>query len=100
MRSQAALQRSARRGWGTPAWADTVARIARQVGISIFALDARVASPEAAPDQGAVLELNARPEWLHHTFSEGRQHQVGEALLRACLTGKVRLHPAAGPSAG
>lgn len=70
-----------------PGWARTVQRIAHGVGISVFALDARVAGPEDPPEEGAVLELNARPEWLHHTFSEGRQHDIAAALLRDCLPG-------------
>ncbi|MEZ4326841.1 MAG: hypothetical protein R3B40_16615 [Polyangiales bacterium] len=70
-----------------PGWRATVARIAEHVGIAVFAVDARVTSAEDPPHAGVVLELNARPEWLHHTFSEGRQHDVGAALLRASLPG-------------
>jgi cyanophycin synthetase len=35
-----------------------------------------------------VLELNARPEWLHHTFSERRTHDVA-ALILESLFGKL-----------
>lgn len=46
-------------------------------GIDIIALDYR-----QPPSNGAwLLEINARPEWLHHTFSQGKQHDIAKIVL-------------------
>lgn len=46
-------------------------------GIDIIALDYR-----QAPENGAwVLEINARPEWLHHTFSDNKKHNMAAIVL-------------------
>ncbi|MEZ4474906.1 MAG: hypothetical protein R3F60_29775 [bacterium] len=50
----------------------------------VFAVDAMTPDPSADPAEvgGSILELNARAEWLHHTFSaRGRCHDIGALLL-------------------
>lgn len=67
-----------------PDWHEVVRRIANALSLSVFAVDAVTPDPERSPFEiGAVIEVNARSEWLHHTFSEGRQHDVPRALLEA-----------------
>ncbi|RMG60717.1 MAG: hypothetical protein D6722_20560, partial [Bacteroidetes bacterium] len=58
-------------------------RLARALDLRLFSLDVMTPAPEADPDQAArVLEINAQPAWLHHTFSEGRQHDIPALILR------------------
>ncbi|MCB9676923.1 MAG: ATP-grasp domain-containing protein [Alphaproteobacteria bacterium] len=70
-----------------PAYADWMERIAAGLGLSIFALDVICADPTAPPDASGAraLEVNARPQWLHHTFSEGRRHDIAGAILASLL---------------
>ena len=71
-----------------PGYAAWCARIAAALGLSIFGLDVIAADPSADPDvpgAAAILELNAQPQWLHHTFSEGRTHDIPALLLGALL---------------
>jgi cyanophycin synthetase len=68
-------------------WGELITRLSAALELSVFAVDAMVPDPALAPAQGAVLEVNARPEWLHHTFSEGRTHDVAGALLADALPG-------------
>ncbi|MCB9761873.1 MAG: hypothetical protein H6739_18735 [Alphaproteobacteria bacterium] len=69
-----------------PDYAGWMARIAEGTGLSIFALDVMTPDHRAPPAAGAwALEINARPQWLHHTFSEGRQHDIAGMTLRALL---------------
>ncbi|MCA9523728.1 MAG: hypothetical protein KC609_22310 [Myxococcales bacterium] len=58
-------------------------RISARLGLSIFAIDAIASAPDR-PD-GVILEINARSEWLHHSFTEGRQHDVAGAVLADLL---------------
>jgi D-alanine-D-alanine ligase-like ATP-grasp enzyme len=49
-----------------------------------FAVDFLTNHPEKDPmDHAHLLEINARPEWLHHTFSEGKSHPIEKYLLDA-----------------
>jgi D-alanine-D-alanine ligase-like ATP-grasp enzyme len=64
-----------------PDWIELVRRIGTVIGIRVFAVDAITPDPTLPPSAGAVIEVNARPEWLHHTFSEGRQHDLARRLL-------------------
>ncbi len=67
-----------------PRYAEWIDRIARAFPIALFAVDAMTTDVGADPERCAVvLEVNARPEWLHHTFSGGRRHDVAEAILRS-----------------
>ena len=63
-------------------WTEQVARL---LNMDFFALDAICSLPAERPradGSGAVcLEINARPGWLHHTFSEGRQHDIARMIL-------------------
>ncbi|MCB9780191.1 MAG: hypothetical protein H6742_16610 [Alphaproteobacteria bacterium] len=67
------------------AWPSVVETIARVLGLSIFSVDVLTADPGLPPDAGHVIEVNARPEWLHHTFSEGRQHDIAGMILAELL---------------
>lgn len=69
-----------------PRWHDWIARAAGRLDLGIFALDAMSTDVAADPAECAfVLEVNARAQWLHHTFSEGRSHDMGALILRELL---------------
>lgn len=67
-----------------PRWAEWVARAGAALGVTVFAVDALTVDPAADPAAvgAAIIEVNARPEWLHHTFSAGRTHDIGALLLQ------------------
>ena len=63
-----------------PTYAAWVRRIARHLDLDLFALD--VIAEDHTRDQGAAcLEVNAQPQWLHHTFSERRTHDIAAMIL-------------------
>jgi cyanophycin synthetase len=69
-----------------PRWGAWIGRVAERLDLGIFALDAMSVDVAADPEQHAVvLEVNARAQWLHHTFSEGRRHDMGAIILRELL---------------
>ena len=68
-----------------PTWARWVEALAAALDLPFFAMDAITPDPAADPlaAGAAVLEANARPEWLHHTFSEQRTHDLQRQILLA-----------------
>ena len=60
-----------------------IARIVRHTGASIFGLDVITQEPTMPASGAVVLEVNHAPNWLHHTFSEGRTHDMAARLLDA-----------------
>jgi glutathione synthase/RimK-type ligase-like ATP-grasp enzyme len=66
-----------------PIWHDRTKRIGEALGLSIFAID--VMSPAVSSAGGMVLEINARPQWLHHTFSRPTRHDIAGLILDALL---------------
>ena len=66
-----------------PDYFAAVARVANTLAISIFSLDF-IAQDHRRPltEDAWALELNARPAWLHHTFSERRQHDMPGMILK------------------
>ena len=66
---------------------DWVKTIAQSLDCPIFSLDAMTADHRLDPEQATlVLEINARPAWLHHTFSEGRRHKIPELILKSLFS--------------
>ena len=50
--------------------------------VDYFALDFITKSFTDDPaTQAILLEINAKPEWLHHTFSEKQQHDIAAIVL-------------------
>lgn len=72
-------------------WGEWTERLCVALNLPFLAIDAVTPDPAAdplAPATGAfVLEANARPEWLHHTFSERRTHDLPRQILLAALSG-------------
>lgn len=63
-------------------YAQWVAAITERLALPIFALDVLTEDPGADPQQHArVIEINAKPDWLHHTFSERRTHDMPRLIL-------------------
>lgn len=49
-----------------------------------FAIDIIAEDCRRSPESGAfALEINARPEWMHHTFSQHKQHDIPQILLKS-----------------
>lgn len=66
-----------------PKYQEYLDRLAETLGLRLFSLDVMATSPDADPDLHAhVLEFNAQPAWLHHTFSDVRQHDVPTLILK------------------
>jgi len=65
-----------------PEWRHLLSVVGETLGIRVFAVDAVTPDPTVSPfEKGAVIEVNARPEWMHHTFSHGRRHDIPRLLL-------------------
>lgn len=61
-------------------WID---QLAAYLNCGYFGIDIMALDYQQAPSNGAwVLEINARPEWLHHTFSELKQHDLASLVLK------------------
>ena len=59
-----------------------VSSISRYLHVGYFAVDFIVNNLSGDPKSEAVLlEINAKPEWVHHTFSERRQHNIAGMVL-------------------
>ena len=61
--------------------------LARNLPLDIFGLDLISPDPETDPleNNTVALEINAQPQWLHHTFSERRQHNIPKLILEYLL---------------
>lgn len=70
-----------------PEYRRWIERAAQALSLDIFALDIITTDPSAAPSVsgGMALEVNARPQWLHHTFSHGRSHDIPTLMLKHLL---------------
>lgn len=68
-------------------WAATLSTV---IGIRTFAFDLICRDPSQDPLVHArALELNPRAQWLHHTFSEVRQHDIPVLILQDLFEGKL-----------
>ncbi|MFT5780183.1 MAG: cyanophycin synthetase [Crocinitomicaceae bacterium] len=60
-------------------WVD---KIVNELKTGYFALDLMCKQHEAYYDGAAVaIEINARAEWMHHTFSEVRTHDLAKTVI-------------------
>ncbi|MGB0525382.1 MAG: ATP-grasp domain-containing protein [Flammeovirgaceae bacterium] len=68
-----------------PSYQQWVTQLSTHLNVSIFGLDLISKDYTKAPTETdtVVLEINAYPDWLHHTFSEVRQHDIPTMLLKA-----------------
>lgn len=65
-----------------PLYHEWVQRIVEFCDASFFALDLLCQDHTKNPETNAVaLEINALAEWVHHTFSEGRTHDLGQLVI-------------------
>ncbi len=68
-----------------PSYTTWVSAIANCLNLQIFAVDIITHDVSAPPQEAgsSLIEINSHPEWVHHTFSEGRTHDIGAMLLRS-----------------
>ena len=65
-----------------PAYHDWVAKLVDYLKTPYFGMDIMTMDYQGDPYQHAsILEINARAEWLHHTFSERRKHDIAGMML-------------------
>lgn len=66
-----------------PGYRDWVRRAGERLSMRVFSLDTITVDLTRDPATHAkFLELNCKSDWLHHTFSEGRQHDIPTLILR------------------
>ncbi len=66
-----------------PRYEHWVAAISARLAVRTFALDAITTDVGADPIEATrAIELNACAQWLHHTFSRGRTHDIPTMVLR------------------
>lgn len=67
-----------------PAYAEWIERLAKALNQPVFALDVLTTDYTIAPttEHAWALEINGESYWLHHTFSEGRTHDIGTLILK------------------
>jgi cyanophycin synthetase len=67
-----------------PVYHEWVTRIGEALRLSVFAVDGITPDEKEDPRFNAsrILEFNVQPAWLHHTFSEGRQHDIPTMILK------------------
>lgn len=59
-------------------------RIANTFDMSIFAIDAlSVDAAENPMTHAKIIEINARPHWLQHTFSEVKKHDIAKLIIES-----------------
>lgn len=67
-------------------YGDWCREISELFEMEICAIDAVAADRSAPPHAHAtVIEVNSVPDWLHHTFSERRQHDIPRRILEYLL---------------
>lgn len=66
-----------------PGYADCIRLVGERLQMKVFALDAITTDHTRDPMTHAkFMEINCKSDWLHHTFSERRQHDVPTMILR------------------
>lgn len=66
-----------------PLYREWMPRVAAAFGLRNFAFDAMATDLSASPETAMhCIELNAQAQWLHHTFSEGRTHDMPSLVLK------------------
>lgn len=67
-----------------PTYARWIEQLAQALRQRVFALDVLTTDYRAEPtaDNAWALELNGESYWLHHTFSEGRTHDIATLILK------------------
>ena len=67
-----------------PAYYDWAAAVSQMFQLPLMAIDAVSADRSLDPADGAqILEVNTVPDWLHHTFSQRRTHDIAGMILQS-----------------
>lgn len=65
-----------------PEYQNWVSKLSKELNTTCFALDAISTNHKTAPQEVTwALEINPKPHWLHHTFSERKQHPMAKMIL-------------------
>lgn len=71
-----------------PIYKEWMRRIAEKFKLRTFAFDAMTTDHTADPSTACkALELNAKAQWMHHTFSEVRTHDIPTMILKDLFPG-------------
>lgn len=66
-----------------PHYHEIVEKVGKIFGFKTFALDGICADANVDPFENLyALEVNAKAQWMHHTFSEVRTHDIPQMILR------------------
>jgi len=69
---------------GFQTWID---QIVGATGLRTFAFDALCTDPSGSPFKHTkALELNAKAQWMHHTFSDVKTHDIPSMILQDLFT--------------
>ena len=68
---------------GYQQWIEGISKAFRH-GLELFAIDAICSDPSLPPEKATtVIEINPAPDWLHHTFSEVKTHDIPALILKS-----------------
>lgn len=66
-----------------PVYHEWVKALSEYLETKYFGLDVMTTDFTKSPNEAAkVLEINARADWMHHTFSERRTHDMADIILK------------------
>ena len=67
-----------------PRYAEWIETLARRLDLQHFAMDVMTSDFSLDPNANAMaLEVNDRPMWLQHTFSDRRKHDMPNLILKS-----------------
>ncbi len=67
-----------------PIYQEWATALTDYLGTGYMGLDFITSNHQKNPkDHTCILEINARADWLHHTFSEGQTHDMASIILNA-----------------
>ena len=73
-----------------PGFSSWIEAIALELHSSYFALDVMCNDHKSLMEGSAkALEINIRAEWMHHTFSERRTHDLAKKIVSALFGGEA-----------
>ncbi len=72
-----------------PDVAEAIVRLDAAIELPTWAVDIMAPAPDAPLSAVSFLEVNARPEWLHHRLPRAGERDLGAALVEAFVAGQL-----------